>query len=499
MPTNNESAGGRATAARDRAAAARDRAAAARDQVQVTAIRGAGWEILELFAQYTLATLGTSSYLLVSIIGVMYSWGFYSQFESFHIFDFFDTPDFLLGAFQNLTVLFIGTIVTLVSLLALAFIYYKSNIQHAYLSGGTEQKSLTPLKVILFIIPVLVLFILPFLWGEFDSHAALKEKARSVKVTLHQDGDQSKTRLPKSDHTVLLGTTSSFHFFYECKNALKAENDQECGKGRPFIIPTANIASLEFNPESSSQNGNSGTGSLSDVAAAITELNGTISDLNLNTTISIISGEVSFDPTQVEEGIATLNKAIKNLNLKLDKMSNLGPDATSILKNLNETLSRFDEKIASLKSVENCTSSLEKVATVGPFFRGEHDQLEESTKENAKEGLDQLVPLDKLVTKMNEHFMSQQTLHHLMLLGRVDSSQFSDENSRFYGAQIELARARAEWLQEQLLKEFPTQIDPRRITLLSSNYRGENEGDKRALDRSVEVWACWAPKEAVDS
>ena len=96
---------------------------------------------------------------------------------------------------------------------------------------------------------------------------------------------------------------------------------------------------------------------------------------------------------------------------------------------------------------------------------------------------------------MKKRFEYQQTLQHLMLIGRVDTSQLTPDNSQFYGEQRNLARDRAEWVYGKLLREFPMQIDPRRATLLSSNYRKKNEGkERRELDRSVEVWACWAPE-----
>lgn len=78
-----------------------------------------------------------------------------------------------------------------------------------------------------------------------------QQEAPHVRVALRQDSVQPGTRLPKPDRTLILGTTSSFHFFYECGESLNAGTDSKCEKGRPFIVPTANIASLEFNPKKS--------------------------------------------------------------------------------------------------------------------------------------------------------------------------------------------------------------------------------------------------------
>ena len=302
-------------------------------------------------------------------------------------------------------------------------------------------------RILVFIILIEATFIIPFLWGGVDSYAAREDVSRSVKVTLHKNAAQPETRLPIPNRTLLLGTTSSFHFFYECGEALIDENGaalknkdgrpKKCENGRPFIIPTANIASLEFNPKKEKKDVPPHVG-LPNIVAAIAAIK-----------------ESSKKNTD------KITAAINGLNIP----------GGQIL----------------------CASSWEKVKTIGPFREGEHGQIEEGAKETAKGGLDQLVPLNQLVTKMNGHFTDQQTLQQLILIGRVDSVRLREEKRQFYGAQIELARARAEWVQKKLLKEFPTQIDPRRISLLSDNYREKNDNG-HAPDRSVEVWACWTPK-----
>lgn len=107
MPVSNDTAANwlyraakdEASAARRRAIAAQQRASAARRRVRFVARNGAVWKILEFFENRTPAAWGALWYLLLSIIGVTYSWAFYSQYEGIHIFDFFGTSDFLLSAF----------------------------------------------------------------------------------------------------------------------------------------------------------------------------------------------------------------------------------------------------------------------------------------------------------------------------------------------------------------------------------------------------------------
>ena len=620
--------------AETQSALARRRAGAARERVLSAAQKGVKWKIVRFFAQPTIAAWTALWYILLSLIGVIYSSAFYSRFDSVHIFDFFDTPDFLLSALQAMKMMVIGVVATLISISITVYRFYNSSIYSAYQFGGDKRRKEQESRIkqeaarLLFvsclftllifsylwvissyflwdwsepfisigmvssylvsaIAPVLFVYcfyrllrnvsrgdritlrsrlfaffllaeailILPFLAGVSDSKAALKDEERRVRVTLRQDG--ASPNIPSPNRTLLLGTTSSFHFFYECEKALTTENGAEaqtrwwnalkaeygpfvkiqdlgqsalkplvdvrwntigeakCENGRPFIIPTANIASLEFIQAGEVPD---------DIVATITKLD-------------IIIGNLKSEKIEITDAITQINAIITSINMssetrtelmipkiaspKQEIVTRLSPDEIATVAialksylegnipvtHLNETIKNLedlpDSDLAQIvEAIENlsipggqslCTSSWEKVKTIGPFREGEHGQLEEGAKETAKEGLDQLVPLNQLVTKMNGHFTDQQTLQQLILIGRVDSVRLREEKRQFYGAQIELARARAEWVQKKLLKEFPTQIDPRRISLLSDNYREKNDNG-HAPDRSVEVWACWTPK-----
>ncbi len=128
---------------------------------------------------------------------------------------------------------------------------------------------------------------------------------------------------------------------------------------------------------------------------------------------------------------------------------------------------------------------MEKFHTIQPFPEAEHDQLEDDEQEK----------LAILLNEMKEKF-EESTLQHLMLIGRVDISQLSEKRA-FYGTQMNLAKARAEWVQGELRKKFSTQIDSDRTILLSAGPRyvgDEATEESRAEDRSVEIWACWIPK-----
>ena len=589
----SEPAGSRVTTARRRAIeaearvvkwkilAAQRRAIEAEARVINATKEGIKWKILRFFAQPTIAAWTALFYVLISFVGVIYSWAFYLRFNDIHIFDFFNTPDFLLSAFQDIGTLLVGVGATLVGIGILVYRIYNSSIYSAYKSDGnryrSEQRSrikreailllsiallliflisifffpwdwsepsrsylinawqalwrlpilgksddlpiyeITSIIVVLLNLTILIIsvsltfgrlfrslikddqespiirrflgddresqikkgsrflalillvegiFILPFLSGVYDSKAALAKESRHVKVTLRQGAAQHQISSPA--RTLLLGTTSGFHFLYECeepKTAQTAESgsgngngstdeddsngetfreDWKCGEGRPFIIPTASIASLESNP----QKGGNGPGSVSGVVSAINNLNK--------------SSKANADK---------ITGAINGLRLRVV------PDPDSGL----------------------CTSGWKRVETVGTFCEGKHDQLEKNKQKTAEKCPSYLVTLDKLVTKMNGDSTNRQTLKQLLLIGRADIKPLRWKRRVLYGSNNGLAQARAKWVLDQMTaKSLIQESDRERAILLSAGplHVGSNVSDcDLSLDRSVEVWACWAPKE----
>ena len=360
------------------------------------------------------------------------------------------------------------------------------------------------------------------IFGKQDS-----QQRQLVRVTIRQDAVQPKTFLPKTGHTLLIGTTSSFHFFYECENDLTAvvwehewsalkslafgwwntleEARSECKKGWPFIIPTANIASLEFNPRKNEKTDQVG---LPDVVKAVTDLNKTISNLKFNALFKMESGDVIFDTTkvakeitQIDTTLAAIKKSSKaNMEeitraikgLKPGDVSNPGHGSGEIaaaINALNETVQNLHISVGK----NHCASGWKKVETIGPFPIGDHDQLEKT----AQECQNQLLTPDQFVNKMDGYFTTQQPI----LIGRVDITQLSDQARKDYGSDSGLAQARAKWVRDELIKNFKDKEQKdalKRAILLSAgplHVRGNASDCNRALDRSVEAWACWTPKE----
>lgn len=370
---------------------------------------------------------GSGLYVYFSLFGTLHARSYYQKFNIAFL-DFVEPSNFLLIALTDevvfsialitfVTIVFFGSLVawtlermreqdkpmlqwpdepdprfpcftslnlSLAKLLLVAFPLYLAALL-LYCLQRLILGSTVILTIVLLLITVLLV---PSCLGKYKSRKTLEvEKSQYVRVTLSQDTAQPEIRPPISERTLLmLGATNRFHFFYEeCEGAPKTENGAQCEEGRPVIIPTAKIASLEFNPQN-----------LSDTST----------------------------PTQKPRGFCGGFEPITD------------------------------------------------------FPKGKHK-------------LD--AGLDQLFNSIDCHFKNQQMLQQLMLIGRVDSTEFGNQTQKFYGSQRNLAQARAEWVQEELLKRFPTQINPKRIILLSDNYREKND-DGHAPDRSVEVWACWTPK-----
>ena len=248
---------------------------------------------------------------------------------------------------------------------------------------------------------------------------------RHVRVTIRHDALQPETLLPKPRHTFLLGTTSSFHFFYECENDMMVKVVRahmvliwwarpKCEKGRPFIIPTANIASLEFNPSP-------GT------TSTRPELqNGPPPPKN---------GKRDGTDGQPEQQQCQWGEKFE--------VTNFG----------------IGEEVPPASGIEKVKGFVEKA----------------------------------------RRFNNNQTLQKLRLIGRADITPFQQGSSESCDLNDCLALARARWMRGQLsMNEFQTQIDPQQITIEIAGPRCTDPNVSNcdhALDRGVEVHACWASKD----
>ena len=121
--------------------------------------------------------------------------------------------------------------------------------------------------------------------------------------------------------------------------------------------------------------------------------------------------------------------------------------------------------------------------------------LENDKQTDCKDDKNSLISLAALEEKLSRKFQAH-TLQQLMLIGRADIKPLRGQKLRDYGSNSGLAQARAKWVWKSL--ERKVKIDPDRVILLSAGplHIGSEAKDpkNRERDRSVEVYACWAPK-----
>ena len=147
-----------------------------------------------------------------------------------------------------------------------------------------------------------------------------------------------------------------------------------------------------------------------------------------------------------------------------------------------------------------CRTPLERVCSVGPFPVGEH------IPDGGPDG-------DAIRQRLAavESLFRYDPPRHVMMVGRIDTTQLSPEASKEYGYGSGLAQARArrvwESLRGGLKDEGSAELREvvNRALLLSAGPMHTNPetnaepsatncpqtGDTRSLDRIVEVWACW--------
>ena len=402
--------------AQSRAEAASRRLAAAEKRVRASAREVARRRRREFFDQHETPAWTAWGSLLLSLIGLAYSWSFYGPFE-IPVFYFFDTSDFLLSAFHNMRMLVTGVLTILIGVGVLFLLAYSSSIYLAYRSSiplaadfsRKKQRAQVFWTAVVLLAIILVAFLpripllffreeagslfapsvviylfylvylaypayrfikfphnpvdsrsqfifliigtlaLTFGWGVYDNKAALKEQSRFVTVVLNKDFAQAATHPLNS--ALLLGTTSRFHFFYvdKCEDTQTADKDSktgnvsnnektktnekapECKNGRPFIIPTANIAALEFIDTEEPDPGPEQIG-LPDILASINQLNETISALKFDATINMQSGKVIFDTKAVANAIAKVDSTVAAINKGNETNTN---QITEAIKGLN--------------------------------------------------------------------------------------------------------------------------------------------------------------------
>ncbi len=156
--------------------AAEIRAQAAQKRVQAAARQGAIRQIGRFLTSLPKAVWGALAYFLFSLIGVLSSRAYYSEFD-INILDFFETSDFLLSAFQDLQTLIIGVGATLSVIVVVAWLAYNSIVSDAYRPSASDNSARDLLRweaaalVVIFSISILVILYMlydytqPYIWS----------------------------------------------------------------------------------------------------------------------------------------------------------------------------------------------------------------------------------------------------------------------------------------------------------------------------------------------
>ena len=518
-----------------------------------TAARRYGWlRMVELVAQYKTPHLGSFFYLMVALIGITYSLGYYDRFEDVDILGLFDTPDFLLSAFGNLLALSFGIVAPFFALALLTLIYLTSSTVRANLHAMNRGKSLL-LQLTIWLPPVAILAPLGFSFalGKANSFADVNDPQYIQYATRGTPGN-TDARNPDLAHTILLGTTSDFHIFYECAAANRTDEEgnttgsvtardqseddvaADCTKdGLAFVVPTANVASVTFErlkrterPAKKSKKGDPGVEVGNDdkdvpdaedpVANSLSELHATLKTLIEGANTETESKRLSVRLPELESVVANFQQSlvgyaatavvdtteilslVSEIKAQIDAFSQDNPTverdspAQISLVALENKIDELSRKIESLRGPPTrCDERLKMIDIVGPFPEGHNEP-------NAKTSSDIAADIDRATDRLYD----RRTPQYLMLVGRVDTKRPRQERIEYHGSADTLALGRAKWtLNKVRAKAFEQgrAVDRELRELFDGaavlsagqmSVRDDAIGREDEENRVVEIWVC---------
>ena len=317
--------------------------------------------------------------------------------------------------------LLLFVVVPVVGLLVYLIYYFGRLIYDP--ASATGQRSLSRWQAggwLIFLLAASYIAI-PYLWGREKGNIILTKKTDLARVTIRQN---ITTPNPLPYPARLIGTTSSFHFFYY----------RATETGQVFIVPTANIASLEFNPNPSKDSEKSEDG-LSKVAAAIREL-----------------GETSrHNAHEIANAISSIS----------------GPG-------------------------NHCASGWKKLPPIQSFPEAKHKlddsrlteltELSTKLKSSKDKTLQQLMLIGRADTK---------PLGGQMLQAYGSNNGLAQARAKWVWEELKDREVKIDPQRVILLSAGPLHVGE-----ISGGAVSDPDEKKRAEDRSVEIHACWAPKPA---
>lgn len=473
-----------------------------------------------------LPSIATLSYFVIAQVGLGYSLGFYSTIPDLNVFAYFAIEDFFLSAFSNPSLLLVAVLSLALALWSLLRFGYVSVFEAR--ADTVLQPRLRLFKQVLamifsvVVIPTSLSIAIGLASGYIVRHCA--DSDDWVTVTSSGEATESNGRLPNSRHTILLGTTSDFHLFFECRKP------KSCREGVAFAIPSANISSLVYESRRPKR-GEEGPKRPSDLLSALEEINKSIRARNIGVTLDWKElekalSELNPDDPRLDQLIVSLSgiaqqinalntlirqipigpaseltplpivpeqigEVVKELQVVLNDLarSGIGERYDPVTEDLlNRALSAIKESkrvFSNLLTVKSqCLLGYQTVGKIGPFQESEVHPEERHKKKFGER-------LTKVIDEFREN-----TPHHVLLVGRVDRRPLraSDQED------MELAQQRAERVQQDLLDRLErVGNEDWAIAAMSAIKRaavipsGPTElKSVNADDRSVVVKACWA-------
>ena len=487
--------------------------------VFVATFKGARWKVREQMAQIlarSIAAPGGVWYVLICLVGLVYSRGYYDKFDV-NILNLFSTPDFLLSAFNNLLSLAVAVLVPLAMLVVLGATYWVSNYKRAYLSalGNLLSYRLRVGFAAFFGAGALFLSVVVYAFGCVDSTNALSDP-KFVRVTIRNDSTQPPTLLPPAKRTILLGTTSDFHLFYACdggnedvnKTAGGTESNETrensgdgvlskawrwliqlpsvgpkdtqksfpCTAGKTFIVPTDNVASVSFNGTEPEPRHNP---DLSAVVEAISSLKEKIVDHDVVIDLGD-DANVTVEATELAKAIAALNERIEKLNAPdidlsplVGAIEGLGvsellvpvPDLAKAIHVLNGHIKALSEGPIGKSGTDTKLEELtDAIASLGQMIKGLDGTSFPDGCPSRPRRVARIGPfsqgeheLDKQMKDQIKKAFSElksRTPVHVILIGRVDDLRLNDQGIAKYRSDIGLAHSRAKSVWRELADKF---------------------------------------------
>lgn len=264
------------------------------------------WAVSKLIVQQSFAHLGLLLYGVLALVGMLYAAMFYWRF-GIPVLDFYETPDFLLGATASPVVLGVGVLAVgvVVGLLILTYSKYAQGDAHGQADDSARSRLgrrwALGLALVAFVSP----FVVATVAGLVVAEVIASKKNAPIRVTLRGDLP-TPNDLPEPGTTILLGATNRFHFFFECSSDV---NQGDCQKGRPFVVPTDNVAAVAYGEAEKE------TRPPSAVAEAIDKLTKAVGGLGKDIEVHIEQVDASFDTDDLEAAIGGLTSAVAPLDV----------------------------------------------------------------------------------------------------------------------------------------------------------------------------------------